>query len=157
MPAPPGQITYAPPSTPLPVSPIPTMGEAMMIGMAISLALVAFKMTKKSSGNNYLNSLAAGGLALLVALAGATLIGDVNANGPVAYLSDPKGGVTVIDVIDNQVHVINNSGKTQKILTITSTPPLTIGSTEPYTPQCQVNDELGPNGFCYVKLIPPPP
>lgn len=160
MPPPPvyGQITYALP-TPAPTNPIPTMSETLLIGMAISLALVAFKMTKKGSGGNQLNSLAAGCLALLVSLSGVAFIGDVNANGVIAYLSEAGGGVTNIEYANNEVHIINNSGKKQKILAMTPKPPATsVGSTSPYTPQCQVNDELEPNGFCYVRFdVPPPP
>ena len=146
-----GQITY----TPVPTNPIPTMSETMLIGMAITLAFVALKMTKKG---NHLHSLAAAGLALSVGWAGMSLVGDLNANGVIAYLSEPNGGTTNIDHADNEVHIINSSGKKQKIQDITpvspGTGPVSTGLLEP---QCQVNDELEPNGYCYVKFIVPPP
>ena len=72
-----GQITYAPP-TPAPTNPIPTMGETMLIAMVFSLALIAFKMTKKGPGGSHLNSFVAGGLALFVALAGVSVVSDVS-------------------------------------------------------------------------------
>lgn len=148
-----GQITYAPPSSPAPTNPIPTMSETMLIGMAIVLAFVAFRKSKKNFGGSNLRSLAVGSLALLLGFVGANGIRDVNANGVVAYLSLPGGGTTDIEYFNNEVHIINNSGTKQKILAITPVSPATGPvSTGSYTPQCQVNDELEPNGYCYVKF-----
>lgn len=76
----------------------------------------------------------------------------------IAYLSAPNGGVTDVEYANNEVHIINNSGKKQKILAITPVGPNTvIGSTAPMY-QCQVNDELDQDEGCYVRFdVPPPP
>ena len=155
-----GQITYAPPVQPAPSNPIPTMSETMLLGMAIALAFIVFRISRQSHGGSHLKSLAAGSLALMVSLAGITFISDVNANGIIAYLSAANGGVTDIEYYGNEIHIINNSGKKQKILAITPVSPA-VGpvSTGSYTPQCQVNDELepnAPNNYCYVKFDLPP-
>ena len=151
-----GQITYAPP-TPAPTNPIPTMGETMLIAMVFSLAFIAFKMTKKGQGGSHLNSFVAVGLALFVGLAGVSVVSDVGANGVIAYLSQSGGGVTDIVYANNEVHIINNSGRTQKILAITPVPPATsVASTAPLY-QCQVNDELDIDEGCYVRFVVPLP
>lgn len=150
-----GTITYAPPA-PAPNNPIPTMSETMLIGMAIGLALIVFKMSKKGSGSSFLNSIAIGSVAVLLGFTGVGLIGDVNANGVIAYLSVAGGGVSNIEYLNNEVHIINSSGVRQKIQAITPVFPATgTGSTGVYTPQCQVNDVLEPNGYCYVKFLGP--
>jgi len=145
-----GQITYTPPTTP--TNPIPSLSESMLLGMAISLAFVAFKITKRGS---HLHSLAAAGLALSVSWAGMSLVGDVNANGVIAYLSEPNGGTKNIEYANNEVHIINSSGKKQKIQAITPIAPSTgVGSTAPMY-QCQIGDELAPDEGCYVMFVAP--
>ena len=113
-----GQIIYAP-VNPVPPNPIPTISETLLIVMAIALAVVAFKMMKSRPGWNYLTSLTVGGLAFFLSLAVAGVISDANANGEIAYLTSPNGGVTNIEYLNNDVHIINNSGNKLKILAIT--------------------------------------
>lgn len=104
-----------------PVVGTPTLGETMLVALALLLPVVAFRSMRNMKGGRTLASwIVAGGLLGLSAIGGYQLLPSAQAIiGNVLNLSNPAGGTGVIDVnISNPVTVTNTSGGSQRIQSV---------------------------------------
>lgn len=151
-----GTITYAP-YTPTPTNPIPTMSEAMLIGMALLLAAVVFRTLRNLPGGRPLASLIAGSLAWM-AVTGSNWIKGADADITDLPLTVQTGGTVDVPACGTW-SVSNQTPVPQKITELNAATGSSFATPDTGTPCRPGETVLPPNPamLCTVKVSCPPP
>ncbi|CAH1386870.1 midcut-by-XrtH protein [Candidatus Nitrotoga sp. M5] len=143
-----GTIVYGP----VPQS-IPTLSGFMLVILGLLFAVFAFRALRAHSASKPLASMVAVGVMVLSAASGNQLIQNVQAV-PSLSFSNPSGGTLNI-FSSGELPVLNNSGKPQRVISVTANLPA-IDSPTSQQPRCAAGLAVQNNTSCYINFTFPP-
>ena len=137
-----GIITYGP------LQPIPALSGSMLVVLGFLFAVLAFRALRAHSASKPLASIVAVGVLILGAASGNQLIQSAQAKPPSLIFSNPSGGTVSVAVTGDQ-QVLNTSGQTQRVISVTTNgnDVQTSG-----TPRCIAGLTVQSNSLCYIHF-----
>jgi hypothetical protein len=139
-----GTITYGP----VPQS-IPALSGSMLVVLGFLFAVLAFRALRAHSASKPLASIVAVGVLILGAASGNQLIQSAQAKPPSLIFSNPSGGTVSVAVTGDQ-QVLNTSGQTQRVISVT--PASGVGITNATPPQCIAGLAVQNSSHCYINF-----
>lgn len=148
-PIPGGEIDYAPLVNS--VAAVPTLGEWMLVLMALLLAVVAYRGLRGRVNGRLLSNLTLVGGALAAAAAGHGLIQEAKAiAADLENMSSPSGGTVAVS---DWTQLTNTSGVPLKITAIRPNQDSVVSSPPPVSPECTVNLVVSPGSTCNIHFV----
>jgi hypothetical protein len=138
-----GIITYGP------LQPIPALSGSMLVVLGFLFAVLAFRALRAHSASKPLASIVAVGVLVLGAASGNQLMQNAQATPPSLFFSNPSGGTVSVDVIGEQ-KVLNTSGQTQRVISVTPASGIDITNATP--PQCIAGLAVQNSSHCYINF-----
>jgi hypothetical protein len=136
-----GIMTYGP------LQPIPALSGSMLVVLGFLFAVLAFRALRAHSASKPLASIVAVGVLVLGAASGNQLMQNAQATPP------SSGDLNVSGSGEQQV--LNTSGQTQRVISVTPSSGYGIGSTAAL--QCTVGLTVQNNSSCYINFTGPSP
>lgn len=148
--APGGSVDYAPLTSS--VSAVPTLGEWMLVLMALLVAVVAYRGLRGRVNGRLLSNLTLVAGALAAAAAGHGLVQEAKAIvADLENMSSPTGGTVMASY---WTQLTNTAGVPLKIIAIRPNPGSVVNSPPPDSPECTVGYVVSPTGKCNIEFIP---
>jgi hypothetical protein len=151
-----GIITYGP------LQPIPALSGSMLVVLGFLFAVLAFRALRAHSASKPLASIVAVGVLVLGAASGNQLMQNAQATPPSLIFSKPSGGKLPVHSSGDlnvsgsgEQQVLNTSGQTQRVISVTPSSGYGIGSTAAL--QCTVGLTVQNNSSCYINFTGPSP
>lgn len=145
-----GSIDYGPIASS--VAAVPTLGEWMLVLMALLLAVVAYRGLRGRVNGRLLSNLTLVGGALAAAAAGHGLVQEAKAIvADQENMSSPSGGTVVAS---NWTQLTNTAGVPLKIIAIRPNPGSVVNSPPPESPECTVGYVVTPSNKCNIEFMP---
>lgn len=144
-----GAIDYAPLSSNL--AAVPTLGEWMLVLMALLLAVVTYRALRGRVNGRLLSNLTLAGGAVAASAAGHGLIQEAWATyADEQNMSSTSGGT--VEAIQYWTRLTNTSGVPLKITAIRPNEWSRVVSPPPAAPECTVNLVISPGNACNVAF-----
>jgi hypothetical protein len=137
-----GIITYGP------LQSIPALSGSMLVVLGFLFAVLAFRALRAHSASKPLASIVAVGVLVLGAASGNQLMQNAQATPPSLFFSNPSGGTVSVDVIGEQ-KVLNTSGQTQRVISVT---PNLLEVEPSEKPQCRAGLTVQNSRHCYINF-----